>query len=71
MNEIFAIKNQFDILNQRLQKFGRTKCKFYKQSKRNKTRFYCGHSTMGYGGMAVDDDCKLSVCPRVIYGQEE
>lgn len=56
---ISTLRSDFLKLNAQLKKFGRTKCKFYKNQ-------CCNHSTMGYGGISRDTDCKIGNCPLII-----
>lgn len=65
--EITQIKREFDSLVERLDMFGKTKCKFY-----DKKRERCKHPTANWGSMRVSNDtCALVNCPRIIYGHEK
>ena len=70
-NKVSKLRAAFLELDNKLKKFGRTKCKFHRNRKGKKTgSLECHHPVMGWGGINRNTDCELANCPRVLCGDE-
>ena len=63
---IATISLELDILNDQLQKFGKTECKYHKNRLlKPRGLMECRHSSMGQGGLTRNTDCELTNCPLI------
>ncbi len=68
MTTVSVMRTAFLKLEKQLKEFGRNKCKFHKNRKKDRSKWLdCTHPAMDYGGMSRNTSCELENCPRVLH----